>query len=162
MQSSSNSPAYMTLFGRVVTPYKVTLLPAGPRVRSYGRQQNIGYTLITSFHLNSRSCDTSLFLVAIYFFLKGLTLSKLTMLQYLIRTRSLSLRTRLLHLFILTMKTSNSIWAASRRQKVHRQFVSAGTEIPILPKSSLSVRPTARIGLAKSRSRHASRSRKRK
>jgi hypothetical protein len=95
MQSSSNSLGCMTLFGRAVTPYRVTPLPAGPRVRSYGRQQNTGYTLITSFRSNSPSCDTSLFSVAIYLLLNGLTPSKLTMLQYSIRTRSLSPRTRL-------------------------------------------------------------------
>ena len=54
MQSSSNSPAYMTLFGRVATPCRVTLLPAVPRVPSYGRRQSIGYTLITSSRSNSR------------------------------------------------------------------------------------------------------------
>src|SRR5258707_9605122 len=66
MQSLSNSPAYMTLFGHVVIPYRVTPLPAGPRVRSYGRQQSTGYTQITSFRSNLRSCDIFPFLVAIY------------------------------------------------------------------------------------------------
>ncbi len=68
MQSSSNSPAYMTLFGRAVIPYRATPLLAGPRVRSYARQQSTGYTQITSFPSNSRSCDTFLFLVAIFLF----------------------------------------------------------------------------------------------
>jgi hypothetical protein len=153
----------MTLFVRVAIPCRAIPLLAVRRARLYDKQQNTGYTQITSSRSNSRLCDTFLFLVCGPSSLqreKALTGSLLS--QYLIPTKSSRRKTRPLLPFILTMKILSSIWVASRRQKVHRQFVSAGTEIPMSPKSSSSVRLIARTGLGRSRSRHASRSRKKK
>jgi hypothetical protein len=163
MRSSSNSPAYMILFGRVATPCRVTLLLAVLRVPSYARRQSTGYTLIISSHSNSRLCDIFLFLVCYLSHPYRISPIKFdNIIQYLIRTRSSRLKTQLLHLSILTTKISTSIWAASKKRKAHRQFVYAGMEIPTTLKFSLSVRRIARTGLARSRSRHVSQSKKTK
>ena len=161
MQSSSSSPAYMTLFERVAIPCRVIPLQVGRRVRLYGKQQSTGYTLITSFRSNSRLCVAFLFLVCCLPSPPqeaGLTESLTS--QYLIPTRSSSQRTRLLPPFTLTTKILASTWAVSRKLKAHRQFVSAGTEILITPKSSSSVRLIVKTGLVRSQSRRDSRSRK--
>lgn len=108
MQSLLNCRACMTLFERVAIPYRVIPLLAGPKARSYDRQQSTGCIQIISYHSNSLLCDTYLSLVCCLPSLSEAVRSEHLTLQFSTQTRNLSPKTQQSHPFTLTMKTLSS------------------------------------------------------